>query len=355
MACRGALLALEGQLVDVLARDAFERRDRVGADALVRLRMQGAQAQVAGVHHERPARRGGPARHHLGAAGDHEILHARHDPGGRDVDGGDARAAEAVERHAAGADVVAGVERRHPAQVAALLAALRAGAPDDVVDFGGVEAVALGQRAQDGGAELLRMNVRQRALAGLADAARRAQASMMRASAMAISLNSDCGSNGIIRSHIAAYLAIEDRTKQLPGLALEAPHLHLLHGEEIVRPSVDSDARQQHVDFVVLQAGCLTPDVGARQVVAAAPQHARRASAQPWTTKRSAPTPPAPSRCPSRQPARSSRTSCASRSGKTRNAGSADTNWLPVGKAPITLLMRLYSPRVVPTSWVANG
>ncbi len=57
-------------------------------------------------------------------------------------------------------DVVAGVERRHAAQIAALLAALGAGAPDDVVDVGGVEVVALGQRLQHRGAQVLRMDSR---------------------------------------------------------------------------------------------------------------------------------------------------------------------------------------------------
>ena len=156
-----ALLAFEAELVDVLPRDAFQRRDRVGADALMRLRMPGAQAKIAGVHHHRPLAAAAFHRHHLGAAGDHEILGARHDRGGRHVDAGDAGAAEAVQRHAAGAHVIAGVERRHPAEIAALLAALRAGAPDDVVDIGGVDAGAIGQRAQHGGAELLRMNARQ--------------------------------------------------------------------------------------------------------------------------------------------------------------------------------------------------
>ena len=56
-----------------------------------------------------------------------------------------------------------------------LLAALRAGAPDHVVDLGGVELVALGQRPQHGDAQLLRMDLRQRALADLADAPRRAE------------------------------------------------------------------------------------------------------------------------------------------------------------------------------------
>ena len=71
-------------------------------------------------------------------------------------------------------DVVAGVERRHPTEVAALLADLRAGAPHDVVDIGGVEAVALDQRLEHGAAEVLRVQVRERALALLADPAGRA-------------------------------------------------------------------------------------------------------------------------------------------------------------------------------------
>ncbi len=45
----GALLADQGQLVQGLPRDALQRGDGVGADALVALRMPGPQAQVAAV------------------------------------------------------------------------------------------------------------------------------------------------------------------------------------------------------------------------------------------------------------------------------------------------------------------
>ena len=69
--------------------------------------------------------------------------------------------------------VVAGVERGHAAEVAALLAHLGARAPHDVVDVGGVEVVAIGQRLEDGAGQVLRVEVGQRPLAGLADAARR--------------------------------------------------------------------------------------------------------------------------------------------------------------------------------------
>jgi hypothetical protein len=46
------------------------------------------------------------------------------------------------------------------------------GAPDHIVDFGGVQVVALGQRLQDRGGQVLGMEVGERALADLADAAR---------------------------------------------------------------------------------------------------------------------------------------------------------------------------------------
>ncbi len=168
----GALLALQPERIDILPRNAFQGRDRIAADALMRLRMLGAQTQIAVIHHHRTAAAAAFHRHHLAAAGDDEILRARHDGIGRHVDAGDAGAAEAIQRHGAGADVIAGIERRHAPEIAALGRDLRAAAPDDVIDIGGVDAGALGQRAQHGGAELLRMNARQRALAGLAYAAR---------------------------------------------------------------------------------------------------------------------------------------------------------------------------------------
>src|SRR5690606_12164832 len=67
-------------------------------------------------------------------------------------------------------DVVAGAEGRHAAEAGALLAALGAGAPDDVVDLGGVDAVALGDGLEHGGAQLLGMEGGEGALAPLADA-----------------------------------------------------------------------------------------------------------------------------------------------------------------------------------------
>ena len=125
--------------------------------------------RIVGTHRQQPLLR---QRHHLGAAGHHEILHPGHDGRGRDVGAGDARPAEAVEGDTTGSDVVAGVERRHATEVAALLADLRAGSPHDVVDVGGVEAVALDERLEHGSTEVLRVEVGEGALARFADPAR---------------------------------------------------------------------------------------------------------------------------------------------------------------------------------------
>src|SRR3546814_10707442 len=63
-------------------------------------------------------------------------------------------------------------QRRHAAEVAALLAVLRRGRPDDVVDRRGVELIAVADRCEHGCGVVLRVEVRKSALAGLADPAR---------------------------------------------------------------------------------------------------------------------------------------------------------------------------------------
>src|SRR3546814_9950106 len=60
------------------------------------------------------------------------------------------------------------------AEVGALLAALGRGRPDHIVDGFGVEVVAVADRGEHGRGKMLRMEVRQCTLAGLADPARRA-------------------------------------------------------------------------------------------------------------------------------------------------------------------------------------
>ncbi len=140
----------------------------------MRLWMARAQAQISSIHERRRFRIGSRRciAHHLRAARDDQIFHPRHDVRRRDIHRRDARAAEAVERHAAGFHIVTGIERGHAAKIGTLLAALAGRAPDNVVDFGSLEIVALGDRTQHGGRELLRMNVCECALADLADAAR---------------------------------------------------------------------------------------------------------------------------------------------------------------------------------------
>ena len=170
----GALLAHKGQVVHRLAVDAFEGRNRIGAHALVWLRVHVAQVLVAAVEergHGLMARLA-VERHHFRAAGDHEVFHAGHDVGRGDVHRGDARAAEAVQRHTGGAHVVARIKRSHAAEVTGLLAALGRGAPNDVVHVFGLQIVALGKRLENGGTEMLRMALPQSTLPGLTDGPR---------------------------------------------------------------------------------------------------------------------------------------------------------------------------------------
>src|SRR5215831_14545256 len=65
----------------------------------------------------------------------------------------------------------------------------------------------------------------------------------------------------------------QHRADQLPTLAVEALHLHLLDRIEIVGAGVDRDARQQHAELEVMQVGGLLHHIGAREVVAALPEH----------------------------------------------------------------------------------
>src|SRR3546814_4577300 len=86
--------------------------------------------------------------HHLGAAGDDAILHARPDGRGGQADRRDPAAAEPVERRAAGGHGIARRQRRHAAEVAALPAFLCRSRPDDVIDRRGVERVAIANRRE---------------------------------------------------------------------------------------------------------------------------------------------------------------------------------------------------------------
>ena len=105
----GALLRARGVAVDVLAAELLDRGDQVGADALGD---EGGVVVGLGIH--RPGAAVGAhrhARHRLHAAGEDEVLPAGGDLLGGDVDGLEARGAEAVELHARDRVGQAGLDR----------------------------------------------------------------------------------------------------------------------------------------------------------------------------------------------------------------------------------------------------
>src|SRR5262249_39962852 len=67
--------------------------------------------------------------------------------------------------------------------------------------------------------------------------------------------------------------AAHDGAKQLKALAVEPLHLQLLDWRKVVRPRVYLDARQEHVEFKILETRGLLHDVLAGQIVAALLQH----------------------------------------------------------------------------------
>ena len=92
-------------------------------------------------------------------AGDHQVFHAAHDVGGRQIDGCDARPAEAIQRHPGRARVPAGIECGHAPDAAALLALLGAATHDDVLDVRRVQVVALADGSEHLGQQALRMQL----------------------------------------------------------------------------------------------------------------------------------------------------------------------------------------------------
>ena len=138
----GALLRARGVGVDVLAAELLDRRDQVGADAL-----RDERRVVVGLGVHRPGAAVGAhrhARHRLDAAGEDEVLPAGGDLLGGDVDGLQARGAEAVELHAGDGVRQAGLDRGGLGDVGALVADRRDAAEHDVVDPLGIEAARCG-------------------------------------------------------------------------------------------------------------------------------------------------------------------------------------------------------------------
>ena len=165
----GPSLGLGCERVERFTRNPFERGDRVGTHALMRLWMQLLEMHVVRPHRQHPFLGQG---HHLRATRDHEVLHAGHDGIGGDVCTRNAGTAEAIEGDSTGLDVVAGVERGHATEIAGLFADLRTRSPNHVVDFGGIETVSLLERAEHGRSEMLWVQVRKGSLALLADSTR---------------------------------------------------------------------------------------------------------------------------------------------------------------------------------------
>src|SRR3546814_19602649 len=91
-------------------------------------------------------------------------LHA----GGGEIHRADPAATKTIECRATRLGVKARRQRRHAAEVAALLAVLRRGRPDDVVDRRGVEIIAVADRCENGCGEELGGEARKSAVPGLA-------------------------------------------------------------------------------------------------------------------------------------------------------------------------------------------
>ena len=111
---RPAAGCASGERIDVVAVEALDRGDQVGRDALGHEREPLAQRGVAGREVD-GAVLGRPARHHLHAAADDEVLVAGLDAHRGERDRLLAGAAEAVERDARRLDRPAGGEHGHPA------------------------------------------------------------------------------------------------------------------------------------------------------------------------------------------------------------------------------------------------
>ena len=154
-------LAVDGELIELLARKALDGGDEVGRDALRHHVVLVAKVIVVGreavdVHRCR-------TRHRLDATSNHQILEAGQDARCREVDRLLARTTEAIERDTGRLCRPARVERRHPRDVHRVVAAAGAATHHDIVDRRGVESVATLQLVEHLGEDPLRMHVVQRA------------------------------------------------------------------------------------------------------------------------------------------------------------------------------------------------
>ena len=156
----GALLALDGIGVGIVAADAEFGGDDVRANALGR---EIGFVRDRRVHGERAAiRRHGHAAHGFDAATDGEQGFARQYFRSGDVDGFEAGGAEAVDLDAWRGEGIIGVEDGGAGDVRPLLTDRRDAAQNDVVDIDGVDRGAIADRLQHLGRELDRGDFVQR-------------------------------------------------------------------------------------------------------------------------------------------------------------------------------------------------
>ncbi len=178
----GALVAAQGECVLVLAADPVAFGDvlaglahRLGRDAELRhARVDHAPAEGGVVHRLRAAREGalglldhpGGAAHRLDPAGEVEVALAELDRAGGGVDRLQAGGAEPVDGGAGDALRQAGEQRRHPRDVAVVLAGLVGGAEVDVDDPLRVDAAALDHGADRVRGEVVRADAGEGAAVG---------------------------------------------------------------------------------------------------------------------------------------------------------------------------------------------
>ena len=174
----GALVASQREGVLVGAGDAVALGDvlgglahRLGRVQLRHPRVDEAPAERRVVHRPGAAGESGlgfrddPGRpaHRLDAAGEVEVAFAEAQRPGGLVDGLETGGAEAVHGDAGDLDRKAGEQRRHPGDVAVVLAGLVGGAHVDVADLRRVEPVALDRGADDARREVIGAHARERA------------------------------------------------------------------------------------------------------------------------------------------------------------------------------------------------
>ena len=168
-----SLVPAQGERVLLLAGDALRLGEELGGDAHVQRGLAGAREELGvevqvGVHRD--------VVHVLQPADDLHVLKAGHDRVRRLVERLQARAAEAIDRRAAGFHRQAGHQRDRAGGVEALLALLLRVAQHDVFDFAGVDAGSLDQRADDVHGQIVGPHVAEHALLLVGPADRRAHA-----------------------------------------------------------------------------------------------------------------------------------------------------------------------------------